>query len=100
MANESIAERVQELAERVAIDNGLELVHAEVAGPENKPKNKYAYPGFNIGGPLMIPGTSFNKDRNKVFFFTGYEFYKQRLDTGILQSWVPTDGSPSVRPRR
>ena len=60
-------------------------------GAENKPKNKYAYPGFNIGGPLIIPGTSFNKDRNKVFFFTGYEFYKQRLDTGILQSWVPTD---------
>jgi carboxypeptidase family protein len=62
-----------------------------VEGAENKPKNKYAYPGFNIGGPLLIPGTSFNKDRNKVFFFTGYEFYKQRLDTGILQSWVPTD---------
>ena len=37
MANESIAARVQELAERVAIDHGLELVHAEVAGPENKP---------------------------------------------------------------
>ena len=37
------------------------------------------------------PGTGFNKDRNKVFFFTGYEFYKQRLDTGILQSWVPSD---------
>ena len=37
MANESIAERVQELAEQVAIDHGLELVHAEVAGPENKP---------------------------------------------------------------
>jgi ribosome maturation factor RimP len=25
------------LAERVAIDHGLELVHSEVAGPENKP---------------------------------------------------------------
>jgi ribosome maturation factor RimP len=37
MANESIAARVEELAERVAIDHGLELVHAEVAGPENKP---------------------------------------------------------------
>src|SRR5919206_2845997 len=37
MGNESIATRVQELAERVAIDHGLELVHAEVAGPENKP---------------------------------------------------------------
>ena len=37
MGNESIAQRVQEIAERVAIDHGLELVHAEVAGPENKP---------------------------------------------------------------
>ena len=26
-------------------------------GAENKPKNKYAYPGFNLGGPLVIPGT-------------------------------------------
>jgi ribosome maturation factor RimP len=28
---------VQEIAERVALDHGLELVHAEVAGPEGKP---------------------------------------------------------------
>jgi len=33
----SIEKRVQEIAEKVAIDNGVELVHAEVAGPENKP---------------------------------------------------------------
>jgi ribosome maturation factor RimP len=33
----SIEKRVQEIAERVAIDHGVELVHAEVAGPENKP---------------------------------------------------------------
>ena len=33
----SIEERVQAIAERVAIDRGLELVHAEVAGPDNKP---------------------------------------------------------------
>jgi ribosome maturation factor RimP len=33
----SIAERVREIAERVCIDHGLELVHAETAGPEGKP---------------------------------------------------------------
>ncbi len=32
-----IEKRVEAIAERVAIDHGLELVHAEVAGPENKP---------------------------------------------------------------
>ena len=60
-------------------------------GPENKPQNQFAYPGFNIGGPLIIPGLGFNRNRDKVFFFTGYEFYRQKLDTGILQSWVPTE---------
>ena len=37
MGSISIAERVQALAEQVAIDHGVELVHAEVAGPDNKP---------------------------------------------------------------
>ena len=37
MGDDSIAAWVHQLAERVAIDHGLELVHSEVAGPENKP---------------------------------------------------------------
>jgi ribosome maturation factor RimP len=37
MGNDSIAARLQGIAERVAIDHGLELVHVEVAGPDNKP---------------------------------------------------------------
>ena len=37
MGQGSIEERVRGLAERVATDRGLELVHAEVAGPEGKP---------------------------------------------------------------
>ncbi|HEV7681775.1 MAG TPA: ribosome maturation factor RimP [Pyrinomonadaceae bacterium] len=37
MASSSVEERVRAIAERVAIDHGMELVHAEVAGPENKP---------------------------------------------------------------
>lgn len=37
MGSRSIQERVQEIVERVTIDHGLELVHCEVAGPENKP---------------------------------------------------------------
>lgn len=64
---------------------------SKIDGPENKPKNQFGYPGFNIGGPLLIPGTDFNKNRDKVFFFTGYEYYRQRLDTGSLRSYVPTE---------
>lgn len=37
MGLSSVADRVLAIAERVAIDHGLELVHAEVAGPDNKP---------------------------------------------------------------
>lgn len=54
------------------------------------PKNKYYYPGFTIGGPVIIPGTRFNKKRDKLFFFTGYEYFYQVLDTGLLRATVPT----------
>ena len=37
MGTSSIAERVRAIAEQVTIDHGLELVHAEVAGPDGKP---------------------------------------------------------------
>src|SRR3984893_1542913 len=33
----SVAERVRAIAEQAAIDHGVELVHAEVAGPEGQP---------------------------------------------------------------
>src|SRR5438034_11545416 len=33
----SVAERIREIAEQATIDHGLELVHAEVAGPEGHP---------------------------------------------------------------
>jgi len=33
----SVAERVRKIAEQAAIDQGVELVHAEVAGPEGSP---------------------------------------------------------------
>jgi hypothetical protein len=53
-------------------------------------KNKFNYPGFTISGPLVIPGTGFNKNRDKVFFFAGFEYFGQALDTGYVKSWVPT----------
>jgi ribosome maturation factor RimP len=37
MGSSSVEDRVKAIAERVAIDHGLELVHSEVAGPDNKP---------------------------------------------------------------
>ena len=37
METASVAARIKEIAEQAAIDHGLELVHTEVAGPENSP---------------------------------------------------------------
>jgi hypothetical protein len=57
-----------------------------------KPANEYYYPGFNFGGPVKLPGTNFNKNRDKLFFFTGFQYFRQVLDTGLLRSTVPTAG--------
>src|SRR5208283_191681 len=58
----------------------------------SRPQNKYYFPGGTIGGPVLIPKTNFNKNRDKLFFFTGYEYYYQVLDTGLLGATVPTAG--------
>jgi hypothetical protein len=55
-----------------------------------RPENKYYYPGGTFSGPVIIPGTNFNKNRDKLFFFTGFQYYYQVLDTGLLRATVPT----------
>jgi hypothetical protein len=57
-----------------------------------RPNNKYFFPGGNFSGPVLIPGTNFNKNRDKLFFFTGFENYFQTLDTGLIRATVPTEG--------
>ena len=72
--------------------------HLNANDPQNKdagtsarrPETKYFYPGGNIGGPLIIPGTNFNHNRDKVFFFFGTEYYKQNVDNGVYHAVVPT----------
>jgi len=57
-----------------------------------RPENSYYYPGFNLGGPVKVPFTNFNKNRDKLFFFTGFQYFKQTLDTGLIRATVPTAG--------
>jgi Carboxypeptidase regulatory-like domain len=54
-----------------------------------KPDSSYYYPGFNIGGPIIFPGTGFNKSRTKLFFFESYENYHQTPDAGVERAFVP-----------
>jgi hypothetical protein len=55
-----------------------------------RPQTKYFYPGGNIGGPVLIPGTNFNHNHDKMFFFFGTEYYKQDVNNGIYHAVVPT----------
>lgn len=55
-----------------------------------KAQSSYYYPGVNIGGPVLIPGSSFNRDRNKLFFFAATEITQQHVDLGGQAALVPT----------
>jgi hypothetical protein len=54
-------------------------------------KSRYRYNtvGYNIGGPVYIPG-KFNRDKDKLFFFFSQE-YQPNVAPGGLRSWnMPT----------
>ncbi|HCC55868.1 MAG TPA: carboxypeptidase regulatory-like domain-containing protein, partial [Solibacterales bacterium] len=55
-----------------------------------KPATSYFYPGGSLSGPIMLPFTNFNRGRDKLFFFVGYELYKQTIDNGFYRAFVPT----------
>src|SRR5687767_12236418 len=50
---------------------------------QGTPKQPYRfnYWGGNIGGPVLIPGTNFNKNRDKLFFFWSQEYLPRRYPT-------------------
>ena len=60
-----------------------------IAGVD-KPKSSFNYPGGNVGGPIVIPGLDFNKNRDKAFFFFGLEVQRQKNDPGRRFGVVPT----------
>ena len=50
----------------------------------------YYYPGFTVGGPIIIPHTRFNAKGTKFFFHEAFENYRQLIDGGINDAFVPT----------
>jgi hypothetical protein len=52
--------------------------------------------GYNLSGPVLIPGTRFNKDRNKLFWLFGQEFVRYRQEqtiTRLVPSALIRDGN-------
>lgn len=63
-----------------------------------KPNDSYYYPGGTISGPVLIPKTNFNKNRDKLFFFAGYEYMKQQPEGSLSQLFVPTQDMLGLNP--
>ena len=59
----------------------------------SKPDDSFYYFGGNIGGPVFIPHTGFNRNRDKLFFFFGFEKAIQNVQDPLLdvrEAIVPT----------
>lgn len=54
------------------------------------PAEHFYYVGGNVGGPIIIPGTDFNKSRKKLFFWAGYEYMNQHPAATPINFNVPT----------
>ena len=63
-----------------------------IAGIE-KPKSHFIYPGGNIGGPIPLPFSGYNANRDKLFFWLGLEVQRQKVD------WGSHSTRPSARRR-
>jgi hypothetical protein len=46
--------------------------------------------GYNVGGPVLVPGTSVNRNRDKLFFFWSQEFQRQLVPNNLRSVLVPT----------
>jgi len=61
-----------------------------------KPLGRFYYPGGTISGPIYLPKKvfgplgGFNKDRDKLFFFVGFEVQRQTFGAPPRISNVPT----------
>jgi len=51
---------------------------------------RYNYSGYDVSGPVTIPGTGFNRNRDKLFFFWNQEFYRQTIPAAVRTVRVPT----------
>ncbi|HVJ05952.1 MAG TPA: TonB-dependent receptor [Candidatus Saccharimonadales bacterium] len=54
-------------------------------------KYRYNFAGYQVGGPVIVPGTSFNKNKDKLFFFWSQEYYQQLIPSAdVTQFYTPT----------
>jgi hypothetical protein len=54
------------------------------------PLYKFDNTAWTLGGPVLLPKTSFNKNRNKLFFFWSQDLLARTDPGGVNQRRVPT----------
>ena len=47
-------------------------------------------PGYFIGGPVLLPGTNFNRNRDKLFFFWSQDFLPLTIPSSVQTQTFPT----------
>ncbi|HBY59540.1 MAG TPA: hypothetical protein DEH78_06935, partial [Solibacterales bacterium] len=53
-------------------------------------RRRQNWAGYNIGGPVRLPFTDFNKNRDKLFFFVAQEWQRQLVPNALRNVTVPT----------
>ena len=67
-----------------------------------KPRYRYDNTAYTIGGPVLIPGTSFNSKRDRLFFFWSQDILPRNDPGGLVNSTMPTarERMPAISRRR
>jgi hypothetical protein len=56
-----------------------------------RPRYRFNYPGYTLGGPVLLPGTGFNRNRDKLFFFWSQEFLPLTIPSSVMNLTMPTE---------
>jgi hypothetical protein len=62
-----------------------DAIQARAFNATTKPELRYNNFGVNLGGPAYVPN-KFNRSKEKLFFFTGFDF--KRLRQGAINTWT------------
>ena len=54
------------------------------------PRYRYDNSAFTLGGPVLLPGSSFNENRDKLFFFYSLDLLPRTDPLGVQNSTMPT----------
>ena len=55
-----------------------------------RPRYRFNNPGYFVGGPVILPGTGFNKNRDKLFFFFSQDLLPLTIPSGAANYTFPT----------